>query len=378
MDFIVGLPSSNGHTAILAVVDRLTKLAHFMPLKPGFTAKVVATIFLDSIVRLHGFPHGIVSDRDPIFLSEFWRQLMRSGGTKLHYSTAYHPQSDGQIEVVNRCLEQYLRAFTSDHPHQWLSHLPWAELCYNTTFHSAIGMTLHQALYGSNPRLLPTYTPGSASADDVDLTLVNRQEIQQQLQENLVRAQHHMKKYADSKRLDKSFAVDQWVWAKFHPYRQQSAVRRLNFKLSKRYFGPFKIIERVGPVAYRLDLPSTSKVHSVLHVSLLKPYIGPIPPTSVTIADTTPPPLPTPRAIIADRTTTTPAGDCYQVLVEWEGQHREDATWESWDTLVELYTKQALEDKVLFHGRGNDTTQEDRTREPRIRRAPVWAKDYVN
>ena len=100
---------------------------------------------------------------------------MSYGGTKLHYSSAYHSQSDGQTEVVNRCLEQYLQSFTSDHPFLWHRYLPWAELCYNTTYHSIIAMSPHQALYGYNPKLLPTYIPRSASAEVVDVTLVNRQ-----------------------------------------------------------------------------------------------------------------------------------------------------------------------------------------------------------
>ena len=125
MDFNIGLPSSQGYTVIYAVVDRFTKVAHFSALKSGFTAKIVAGIFLDLVVKLHGFLIGIVSDRDSLFLSTFWGQLMNVGGTKLHYSMAYHPQRDSQTEVVNRCLEQYLHAFTSDHPHQWHSYLPW-------------------------------------------------------------------------------------------------------------------------------------------------------------------------------------------------------------------------------------------------------------
>ena len=155
--------------------------------------------------------------------------MMNFGGTKLHYSTAYHPQSDGQTEVVNRCLEQYLRAFTSDHPHQWHAYLLWAELCYNTTFHTSIGMTPHQALYGVNPKLLPTYNSGSASVDEVDMALIDRQMIQQQLQDNIARAQARMRKYTDAKGLDKSYEIGQCVWAKFHHYRQHSATKRLIF-----------------------------------------------------------------------------------------------------------------------------------------------------
>ena len=101
MDFIAGLPKPQGHTVIFVVVDRFTKTTHFNLLKPGFTAKIVATVFMDSVIKLRGFCQGIVSNCDFIFLSSFWHQLMHSGGTKLHYSIAYHSQSDGQMEVVN-------------------------------------------------------------------------------------------------------------------------------------------------------------------------------------------------------------------------------------------------------------------------------------
>ena len=148
-----------------------------------------------------------MSDRDPIFLSTLWRQLTQFGGTKLHCSSAYHPQSDGQTEVVNHCLEQYLHAFTFDYPNQWSFYLSWVELCYNTTFHTAIGMTPHQALYGVNPKLLSVYNPGSTFAEEVDLALMDCQQLQQQLQEHITRAQTRIKRYVDSKRVEKSFDV---------------------------------------------------------------------------------------------------------------------------------------------------------------------------
>ena len=378
MDFIIGLPNSAGYTTVLVVVDRLTKVAHFSPLKPNFTAKSVAEVFMNSVIKLHGFPLGIVSDRDPIFLSNFWKQLMLHGGTKLHHSSAYHPQSDGQTEVVNRCLEQYLRAFASHQPSVWQKYLSLAELCYNTTHHSSIGMSPHQALYGYNPKLLPTYIPGSASAEEIDITLVNRQQLQQQLQHQISQAQSRMKKYVDSKRRDAEFEPGQWVWAKFHHYKQQSAAKRLNFKLANRYFGPFLISARIGKVAYRLDLPSDCKIHPVLHVSLLKPYKGPLPPPSVVYEESQLPPLPLPHAIMAERWTETLEGRTYQVLVEWTNQTREHATWEDWDTLVDLYTVSALEDKVLFQRGGNDMTQDHHTRNQRVKGAPSWATDFVS
>jgi hypothetical protein len=120
MDFIDGLPSSQGHDTIMVVVDRLSKYAHFVPLKHPYTALSVAKAFVANIVRLHGMPLSIVSDRDRVFLSNFWRSLFQLHDTALCYSSSYHPQSDGQTEVINRILEQYLRCYTYDNPKKWL------------------------------------------------------------------------------------------------------------------------------------------------------------------------------------------------------------------------------------------------------------------
>jgi hypothetical protein len=127
LDFIVGLPSFQTHTVILVVVDRLSKAAHFGSLPTHFTAAKVAELFATMVCKLHGMPKSIVSDRDPIFLSHFWQELFRLSGTKLRMSTAYHPQSDGQTEIVNKVLQQYLRCFVHDKPKQWGKFLHWAE-----------------------------------------------------------------------------------------------------------------------------------------------------------------------------------------------------------------------------------------------------------
>ena len=127
LDFVEGLPKSMGFEVILVVVDRLTKYVHFVPVSHPYSASKIASLYMQNVFKLHGMPSSIVSDRDATFTSKFWSELFKLQGIVLAMSTAYHPQIDGQTEIVNKCLEQYLRAFTSDRPHQWASWLPLAE-----------------------------------------------------------------------------------------------------------------------------------------------------------------------------------------------------------------------------------------------------------
>ncbi|GJS82365.1 transposon Tf2-1 polyprotein [Tanacetum coccineum] len=249
MDFITHLPLCGGKATVLVVVDRLSKHGHFCPLGQNFTAPQVAEVFIRDIIKLHGFPSSIVSDRDPIFMSSFWKELFKLQGTTLSMSTAYHPQSDGQTEVLNRCLEDYLRCFTSHNPRTWLQYLPLAEWCYNTSWHSAIKMTPFEAIYGRSPPSLLDYIAGTSNVDAVDALLRSRTELISQLQSNIRRAQLRMCNQANAHRTDVEFQVDDWVFVKLQPYRQSSVALRQSHKLSKRFFGPFRIVERIGPVA---------------------------------------------------------------------------------------------------------------------------------
>jgi transposase InsO family protein len=139
MDFIEGLPLSGNVNCILVVVDKFTKFCHFIPLKHPYTTTSVAKIFMDQVYKLHGLPTSIVSDRDPIFTSNFWRELFSLAQVTLRMSTTYHPQSDGQTERVNQCLETFLKCFVNAYPKNWLQFLPLAQFWYNTSFHSDIG-----------------------------------------------------------------------------------------------------------------------------------------------------------------------------------------------------------------------------------------------
>jgi transposase InsO family protein len=165
MDFIEALPLSAGYTCILVVVDLFSKYAHFVPLKHPFTAATVAQSFLSNVYKLHGLPQAIVSDRDKVFTSAFWRELFQLAGVELRMSTAYHPQSDGQAESVNQCLETFLRCFIHACPRQWSPWIDQAEFWYNSSWHSALGRSPFEVLYGNSPRHF-----GVALSDDQPVT----------------------------------------------------------------------------------------------------------------------------------------------------------------------------------------------------------------
>lgn len=137
----------------------------------------MAKAFFHEIVRLHGIPESIVSDRDPVFTGHVWRDLFKLAGVHLKMSIAFHPQTDGQSEAVNKTISMYLRCMTGDRPCAWLDWLPWAEFCYNTSFHSALKVSPFQVVYGRLPPPLPPYQPGSARTDTVDSMLSNRDEF---------------------------------------------------------------------------------------------------------------------------------------------------------------------------------------------------------
>uniref|UniRef100_A0A1J3IVR9 Transposon Ty3-I Gag-Pol polyprotein n=2 Tax=Noccaea caerulescens TaxID=107243 RepID=A0A1J3IVR9_NOCCA len=339
MDFIEGLPPSLGKHCILVVIDRLSKNAHFLALSHPYTALDVARVYMDQVFKLHGMPHDIVSDRDPVFLSEVWKEMFRVHGVDLRFSTAYHPQSDGQTEITNKTLETYLRCMISDVPHTWSSWLPLAEWWYNTTFHSAIQSTPFEIVYGQPPSLHLPYLPGESSSVAVDRSLKKREEIIAMLKFHLLRAQNRMKQSADSHRSQREFKVGDYVYLKLQPYRQHSLKnRKVPNKLSPRFYGPFCVIDKVGIVAYKLDLPSGTAIHNVFHVSQLK--LCPNPPTTT-------PTLPQylvdvgnakePELILETKMVQRQNKAVTKVLVQWKGEPPEKATWEFYQDFISKY-----------------------------------------
>lgn len=151
LDFIEDLPKSKNFDTILVVIDKLTKYAHFICLSHPYTATTVAQAFLTNIYKLHGMPTVIISDRDRIFTSTLWQELFKLTETTLNMSSSYHPQTDGQTERLNQCLETYLRCMVHSCPTKWAHWISLAEFWYNSTFHSAHGLTPFQALYGHPP-----------------------------------------------------------------------------------------------------------------------------------------------------------------------------------------------------------------------------------
>jgi hypothetical protein len=158
--FVEGLPKVAGKSVILTVVDRFSKYAHFIPLGHLYTATSVARAFLDDIVHLHRFLSSIVSDRDPVFTVNVWRDLFGMAGIRLCMSTTFHPQTDGQSEVVNKVIAMYLRCVTGDRPRSWVDWLSWAEYCYNTSLHTALSDTPFEVVYGRPPPPILSYTLG--------------------------------------------------------------------------------------------------------------------------------------------------------------------------------------------------------------------------
>ncbi|WVZ58905.1 LOW QUALITY PROTEIN: hypothetical protein U9M48_009125 [Paspalum notatum var. saurae] len=266
--FIVGLPHTlKGYDSIWVIIDRFTKSAHFIPVKNRYHAQNYAELYVSRIVSLHGVPKTITSDRGSLFISRFWEQLQTALGTKLIRSSAYHPQTSGQVERVNQILEDMLRACALTYSTKWDECLTLAEFAYNNSYQKSLEMAPFKAFYGKRCRTPLNWSElGECVTFGPDLVTQAADQLKF-IHSNLKRAQSS---YSDKRRRPLDFEEDDYVYLWVSPLK---GVHRFGVKgkLAPRYVGPIKITERCGSVAYRLELPPhLATVHDVFHVSQLK------------------------------------------------------------------------------------------------------------
>jgi len=324
-DFIVGLPESEGYNAILVVVDRFSKFAHFIPTTNECDAEEAANLYLQNVWKIWGTPIQHISDRGSQFASKFMKQLFKRLQIKTSLSTAYHPQTDGQTERTNAELKQFLRVFINYRQDDWLQWIPIAEFSYNNRVNVATGKSPFQILFGFDPKVYvtPTATSNVPAADRQADHLIK---IREEAQASLNRAADDMKRFYDRHHQEvPEYNKGDKVWLDMRNINTE----RPSKSLDNRRTGPYEIIEKIGPLDYKLKLPPKFKVHPVFHASLLYPY------KEDTIEDCI---QPRPPPVVADD------GEGYEVeeildsrvkrkrfqyLVKWVGYPHEDNSWVS-------------------------------------------------
>jgi len=275
MDFVTHLPKSvKGHDSIWEIVDRLTKCAHFLAINQKWSMDRLTELYVKEVVRLHGVPANIVSDRDPRFTSRFWQSLQAALGTQSRMSSAYHPQTDGQSERTIQSLEDLLRACVLDHMGSWSEMLPLVEFTYNNSYHTSIGMAPYEALYGRRCR-----TPLCWNQDGESLVLgpeflQQTSEEVRAIQERMKATQSRQKSYADKRRRPLEFEAGDHVFLRVTPTASIGRAIKSR-KLTPRFVGPYQILRRIGVAAYEIALPPhLTNLHNVFHVSQLRKYVA--------------------------------------------------------------------------------------------------------
>ncbi|KAL4378322.1 hypothetical protein GQ457_02G025300 [Hibiscus cannabinus] len=273
MDFVTSLPiTPRKNDAVWVIVDRFTKSAHFIPVRVNMSSDILAELYIREVIRLHGVPTSIVSDRDPKLTSRFWKSLQKALGTRVNLSTIFHPQTDDQSERVIQILEDMLRACVIDFGRNWEKSILLVEFAYNNSYQTSIQMAPFEALYGRRCRTPICWSELGENKVLGPQLLKETEEQVQVIHNRLKQAFDRQKAYADTKRRDIQYSVGDRVFLKVSPSKKVLRFGKKG-KLSPRYIGPFEVIERIGPVAYRLALPPEfDKIHNVFHVSMLRQY----------------------------------------------------------------------------------------------------------
>ncbi|KAK1602151.1 hypothetical protein QYE76_017194 [Lolium multiflorum] len=276
MDFVLGLPrTKHGHDSIFVVVDRFSKMAHFIPCHKSDDASHIASLFFREVVRLHGIPASIVSDRDVKFMSYLWKSLMAKFGVKLLFSSSSHPQTDGQTEVVNRSLSTLLRTLVKKNLKSWEDCLPHAEFAYNRAKHSTTLRSPFMIVYGFEPPtaldILPLPLHQRINMDFDERTTAMKklhEETRATIQDHVLRQATRI----NAKKKERVFEEGDLVWVHL---RKERFPQERNSKLKPRGDGPFKVLKRINNNAYVIDIP-TSKylVSNTFNISDLSPHHG--------------------------------------------------------------------------------------------------------
>jgi len=267
MDFITELPISEGCNQLWVIIDRFTKMAHFIPLREK-TAADLAVTFKKKIWKHRGLPTDIVSDRDFHFISDVWKEFLKLTGIRSRMSTAFHPQTDGKTERLNQTIKAYLRAFVSKEQDDWVRLLPMAEFAYNNSTTTGNGMSPFYANYGFHPMAMdPASTEPLNPASMVYAHWMHS--VHDESRKGLEEAQERIRRYTDpSRKPPPAYQVGNLVMLNGRNIK----TRRPSKKLDHKNHGPFQIEKIISPLAVRLTLSRKWKIHNVFHVSLLKPY----------------------------------------------------------------------------------------------------------
>ncbi|GJP40450.1 hypothetical protein CLOM_g132 [Closterium sp. NIES-68] len=326
LDFITGLPpTSSGHDAILVVIDKFSKMGHFIPTHTTARTEETAQLFVRHIISQHGIPTTLISDRDPKFTSKFWKELMSLLGTKLAMSSAYHPQTDGQTERLNQIVEQLLRAACKDDISKWDLHLPVLEFAYNNATHAATGQTPFFLCYGRHP-LTPQKPTASATVQPAHDFITTMHQLWDRTHKRLLDIQQQQKRQADRHCNDHTISVGDQVLLD----TRNLDISHLPSKLRPRFCGPFLVEAHVTPVTFRLRLPATWKIHNAFHVQLLKPYRDP---NTIFVGRQAPPPPPVlvqnepeyeVESVLAHRRR---RNGTVELLIRWKGYDPSEDSW---------------------------------------------------
>jgi hypothetical protein len=268
MDFVLGFPMTRRkHDSTMVVVDRFSKMAHFIACKKTSDASEVASLFFKEVVRLHGFPQSITSDRDTRFLGHFWRTLWKKLGSDLLYSSTYHPQMDGQTEVVNKSLGNLLRSLSGENPSQWDLALAQAEFTYNDSVNRSTGKSPFHIVYGWSPKgvvdlVALSDLEGKKSVDANDF-VDSMHELQEQVKKKLQTNNDSYKQRADQHRRQKVFQEGELVMAHL---RKERFPRGTYNKLKYKKIGPCRILKKISDNAYQLELPEKFDISPTFNV----------------------------------------------------------------------------------------------------------------